>query len=82
MSIFLTELSTRHSLLTKQKNLHMKEDKMQSSSGKLTGWLERTSEKALDGAGVEDAITIREDTIRNRNEMEKGHGKTATRHCS
>lgn len=62
MSIFLTELSTRHSLLTKQKNLHMKEDKMQSSSGKLTGWLERTSEKALDGAGVEDAITIREES--------------------
>lgn len=68
MSIFLTELSTRHSLLTKQKNLHEKENKMQSNSGKLTGWLERTSEKALNVGGVENTITIREESDEERGE--------------
>ncbi|KAK5110278.1 hypothetical protein LTR62_006131 [Meristemomyces frigidus] len=38
VTIFLTELSTRHSLLTKQKNFSDK-PKLRSTSNKLTGWL-------------------------------------------
>ncbi|KAK3057817.1 hypothetical protein LTR09_000892 [Extremus antarcticus] len=38
VTIFLTELSTRHSLLTKQKNFSDK-PKLKSTSNKLTGWL-------------------------------------------
>lgn len=39
MSIFLTDLSSRHSVLTKQKNVKDNKPKIQSNSGKLTGWL-------------------------------------------
>jgi len=62
VSIFLTELSTRHSLLTKQKNFHAKESKMRSNSGKLTGWLKGTNEKPIEVEGDEIPITIREES--------------------
>jgi hypothetical protein len=38
VSIFLTELSSRHSVLTKQK-IFKNKDRIQSNSGKLTNWL-------------------------------------------
>ena len=38
VSIFLTELSSRHSVLTKQK-IFKDKARIQSNSGKLTGWL-------------------------------------------
>lgn len=54
VSIFLTETSTRHSLLTKQKHFHDKsKGGLQSNSDKLTG-LGNTSEEAIH---VEDAGT-------------------------
>ncbi|KAI7090062.1 hypothetical protein KC356_g1862 [Hortaea werneckii] len=45
VTIFLTELSTRHSLLTKQKAFRDK-PKLKSTSNKLTGWL-NTSENPI-----------------------------------
>jgi hypothetical protein len=54
VSIFLTETSTRHSLLTKQKHFHDPNEKgLKSNSNKLTG---ATNETAID---VEDAPVIR-----------------------
>ncbi|RDL31129.1 Uncharacterized protein BP5553_09918 [Venustampulla echinocandica] len=54
VSIFLTETSTRHSLLTKQKNFREKGKKsLESNSHKLIG---ATNETAID---VEDASVIR-----------------------
>ena len=38
VSIFLTELSSRHSIMTKQK-IFTDKPRIQSNSGKLTGWL-------------------------------------------
>lgn len=46
VTIFLTELSTRHSLLTKQKQFEDK-PKLKSTSNKLTGWLNNTSENRI-----------------------------------
>lgn len=45
VTIFLTELSTRHSLLTKQKQFTSK-PKLQATGNKLTGWL-NTSENPI-----------------------------------
>ncbi|KAI7587028.1 hypothetical protein KC346_g17328, partial [Hortaea werneckii] len=45
VTIFLTELSTRHSLLTKQKSFQDK-PRLKSTSNKLTGWL-NTSENPI-----------------------------------
>ncbi|KAL9095899.1 MAG: hypothetical protein Q9165_001896 [Trypethelium subeluteriae] len=39
VSIFLTEPSTRHSILTKQKDFEQKPSRLTSNSGKLTSWL-------------------------------------------
>ncbi|KAF2230355.1 hypothetical protein EV356DRAFT_536506 [Viridothelium virens] len=39
VSIFLTEPSTRHSILTKQKDFEKKASRLKSNSGKLTSWL-------------------------------------------
>ncbi|EOD51358.1 hypothetical protein UCRNP2_1844 [Neofusicoccum parvum UCRNP2] len=62
VSIFLTDNSTPHALLTKQKSFHDK-PRIKSSSGKLTGWLAGgdTSDKPVDvDAGDQDApIAIR-----------------------
>ena len=46
VTIFLTELSTRHSLLTKQKQFSDK-PKLKSASNKLTGWLNNSSENRI-----------------------------------
>ena len=46
VTIFLTELSTRHSLLTKQK-LFKDKPKLKSTSNKLTGWLNNNSENRI-----------------------------------
>jgi hypothetical protein len=54
VSIFLTETSTRHSLLTKQKHFRdLNKKDIQSNSSKLTG---ATNDTAID---VEDAPTLR-----------------------
>jgi hypothetical protein len=44
VSVFLTELSSRHSLLTKQKTVQDK-PRLKSNSGKLTGWLTNDTSK-------------------------------------
>lgn len=53
VSIFLTEVSTRHSLLTKQKQFTDK-PKMKSNSSKLTGWLEKGTDA--------EPVTVREES--------------------
>ncbi|KKY22830.1 hypothetical protein UCDDS831_g03416 [Diplodia seriata] len=64
VSIFLTDNSTPHSLLTKQKDFQDK-PRMKSNSGKLTGWLTTgaTSDKPVDvDAGDRDApVALREE---------------------
>ncbi|KAB2572296.1 hypothetical protein BFW01_g11016 [Lasiodiplodia theobromae] len=64
VSIFLTDNSTPHALLTKQKTFQDK-PRMKSNSGKLTGWLTTggTSDKPVDvDAGDRDApVTLREE---------------------
>lgn len=54
VAIFLTDVSTRHSLLTKQKQFKEKKDRIKSNSGKLTGWLEMGTD--------EEPVTIREES--------------------
>ena len=54
VAIFLTEVSTRHSLLTKQKQFQDSKSRMKSNSGKLTGWLEKGTD--------EEPVTIREES--------------------
>lgn len=54
VSIFLTDVSTRHSLLTKQKQFKEKKGRIKSNSGKLTGWLEKGTD--------EEPVTIREES--------------------
>lgn len=54
VSIFLTETSSRHSLLTKSKDFHDRKGRMKSNSGKLTGWLEKGTNEA--------PVTIREES--------------------
>ena len=62
VSIFLTEVTTRHSLLTKQKQFKDKSSRIRSNSGKLTNWL--TSESNGDPIDVDDeeAIVVREES--------------------
>lgn len=62
MSVFLTELSSRHSLLTKQKTFQEK-PRLKSNSGKLTGWLATgTSEKPIVVADdSNDSMILREE---------------------
>ncbi|KAK0252654.1 hypothetical protein B0A54_13804 [Friedmanniomyces endolithicus] len=63
ITIFLTELSTRHSLLTKQKQFSDK-PKLKATSNKLTGWLNNNENpihieddgKALDVLQEEDDV--------------------------
>ncbi|KAG9187765.1 hypothetical protein G6011_05636 [Alternaria panax] len=62
VSIFLTDLSSRHSVLTKQK-IFKDKARIQSNSGKLTNWLTTgTSDQPviIDGDGA-DPIVIREE---------------------
>lgn len=62
VSIFLTELSSRHSVLTKQKIVKNKA-RIQSNSGKLTGWLTAgTSEQpVIINEDAVEPIVIREE---------------------
>ncbi|KAF1958921.1 hypothetical protein CC80DRAFT_524305 [Byssothecium circinans] len=63
VSIFLTELSSRHSVLTKQKVFKDK-PRIKSNSGKLTGWLTSgTSEQpmVIDKDDSTEPIVIREE---------------------
>ena len=61
MSIFLTELSSRHSLLTKHKSFQDK-PRLQSNSGKLTGWLTTgTSEQPVEVPEDDNVPMIREE---------------------
>lgn len=63
VAIFLTEQSTRHSLLTKQKKFHDKKGRIKSNSGKLTGWLEKDAGSAPIDVDQDTApITIREES--------------------
>lgn len=62
VSIFLTEHSSRHSILTKQKVLKDK-PRIQSNSGKLTGWLAggATEQPLVVDEVSPEPITIREE---------------------
>ena len=62
MSIFLTELSSRHSVLTKQK-IFKDKARIQSNSGKLTGWLTTgtSDQPVVINEEVTDPIVIREE---------------------
>lgn len=63
VSIFLTEHSSRHSILTKQKVFKDK-PRIQSNSGKLTGWLAgETAEQpvVVDEASTEPIVIREED---------------------
>ncbi len=65
VSIFLPELSTRHSLLVKQKQFDDKRGRIRGNSGKLTGWLTSgTSEKPIavaDDALEDEPVVIRQE---------------------
>lgn len=64
VSIFLTELSTRHSLLTKHKDLGNQSSRIKSNSGKLTSWLTRGDDERLvdvDGDAVSPPILREEE---------------------
>lgn len=61
VSIFLTELSTPHAILTRQKLFAPKTECLRSNSGKMTG----TREEPMDidaAAGVEEGVVIREES--------------------
>lgn len=61
VSIFLTELSTPHAILTRQKLFAPTTESLKSNSGKMTG----TREEPMDidaVAGVEEGVVIREES--------------------
>ncbi|CAI6335720.1 unnamed protein product [Periconia digitata] len=62
VSIFLTELSSRHSLMIKQK-VFKEKPSIQSNSGKLTGWLTSGSSEqpVMVDENTTESITIREE---------------------
>ncbi|KAK5171896.1 uncharacterized protein LTR77_003533 [Saxophila tyrrhenica] len=57
VTIFLTELSTRHSLLTKQKTFSDK-PKLKSTGNKLSGWLNNSAENAIHVEDDEQAPAV------------------------
>lgn len=61
VSIFFTELKTRHSLLTKHKAFIDKPN-MKSNSNKLTGWLNGTTENPVQVEEDVDSVNIREES--------------------
>ncbi|KAF2741912.1 hypothetical protein M011DRAFT_497837 [Sporormia fimetaria CBS 119925] len=63
VSIFLTDLSARHSVMTKNKVAKDK-PRIQSNSGKLTGWLTTNShEDSMNVSGAEDQpVVLREES--------------------
>ncbi|KAL5117664.1 hypothetical protein ACEQ8H_004412 [Pleosporales sp. CAS-2024a] len=62
VSIFLTELSSRHSVLTKQKSFKAR-GRIQSNSGKLTSWVTSgtSDQPVLINEDVQESIVIREE---------------------
>ncbi|KAF2022011.1 hypothetical protein BU24DRAFT_404937 [Aaosphaeria arxii CBS 175.79] len=61
VSIFLTDLSSRHSVLTKQK-MFKDRPRIQSNSGKLTGWLKPgTSDQPVVINDSTDPVIVREE---------------------
>ena len=75
VSVFLTDSSTRHAIMVKQKGFRERRKKMRSNSGKLTGWLTAaTSEGPIeiddDGDNDEMPVVIREES----DEEDKGPG--------
>ncbi|KAK3080851.1 hypothetical protein LTS18_012529 [Coniosporium uncinatum] len=63
VSIFLTDLSTRHSLLTKQKHFGDK-PRLKSNSVKLTGWLTTgTVENPMEVGEDEAAVAVRSEDV-------------------
>ncbi|WPG98709.1 Hypothetical protein R9X50_00150300 [Acrodontium crateriforme] len=60
VTIFLTELSTRHSLLTKQKNFSDK-PKLKSTSDKLTGWLQKSTDNPIHVEDEEGPVILQEE---------------------
>ncbi|KAF1941523.1 hypothetical protein EJ02DRAFT_512329 [Clathrospora elynae] len=62
VSIFLTELSSRHSVLTKQK-IFKDKTRIQSNSGKLTNWLTTgtSDQPVVINEEAEETIVIREE---------------------
>ncbi|KAI9726884.1 MAG: hypothetical protein M1828_000232 [Chrysothrix sp. TS-e1954] len=67
VSIFLTDPSTRHSLLLKHKDFKSKSAKIRSNSGKLTGWLTGGQDKPIEFDEDEDedeeaSVIIREES--------------------
>ena len=77
VTIFLTELSTRHSLLTKQKHFSDK-PKLKSTSNKLTGWLNNSSDNRIviddDGRPPEILQEEDDDVVELRDIPEVGEG--------
>ena len=61
VSIFLTDPSTRHSLLIKQKAFKERETKLKSNSGKLTAWLD-TNERPIDLEEGDNIAPIRQES--------------------
>ncbi|KAK4954763.1 hypothetical protein LTR66_013503 [Elasticomyces elasticus] len=61
VSIFLTDLSARHSILTKHKSFGDK-PQIQSNSSRLTGWLSNTSETSIHVEDDELPTIRREET--------------------
>jgi hypothetical protein len=72
VSIFLTETSTRHSLLTKQKHFREPKKKLQSNSQKLTGDTNDTPIEVEDGPVIlreeseEVSMVLREESEEDR----------------
>lgn len=62
VSIFLTELSSRHYVLTKQK-IFKDKARIQSNSGKLTGWLTSgtSDQPVVINEDAAEPITIRQE---------------------
>lgn len=61
VSIFLTDPSTRHSLLIKQKAFKERDTKLKSNSGKLTAWLD-SNERSIDLEEGDNSAPIRQES--------------------
>lgn len=82
VSIFLTDLLTRHALLTKQKVFRDKNGGIKSNSGKLTGWVTKggmTNEDAIDVEEAEDTVAIRQESDEENDGIVSGATRTAKR---
>lgn len=76
VTIFLTELSTRHSLLTKQKQFSEK-PKLKRTGNKLTGWLNNNSDNRIvidDDERPPEILQEEEDVVELRDIPEAGDG--------